>query len=149
MERLLGIIQPNRLFLGQKDFQQCMVISKLNEQLPNRAIIEIVPTVREKSGLAMSSRNKRLSEEGLKNAAAIYQSLNFLKNKLAPGKLTDLLETAGKMLTDAGFEKIDYLVIADRASLSVLTHWDGKTPVTAICAAFLGGVRLIDNLALN
>ena len=148
MDRLLNIIPADELYLGQKDYQQCMVIKKLIELKKFKTTINICPTLREADGLAMSSRNVRLTDVNRKKALKIFDALSFLKNNLKPGDLTGLKHVAVNILTNAGF-KVDYIEIADAATLILLTNWDGKTKAVAVAAAFLGDVRLIDNMLLN
>lgn len=149
VHRLLEIVQPSTLFLGRKDYQQCMVIKKLINLAGWPIGVDIIPTLREDSGLALSSRNLRLSENNRTAAAAIYRSLCFIKEHLAVGDVTRLTGTAKQMILDAGFEKTDYVSIADAGTLEEITQWDGETKLVALVAAFIGGVRLIDNMLLN
>ena len=148
MHRLLNIIPADQLYLGQKDYQQCMVIKKLVELTGIKTAINICPTLRATGGLAMSSRNLRLSEPDRKQALNIYETLSFLKNHIIPGDLNVLKQTAAKNLTNAGF-KVDYIEIADAGNLEIVNYWDGKTKLVAVVAAFLGDVRLIDNMLLQ
>lgn len=149
VNRLLGIVSPDVLFLGRKDYQQCMVIRRLIEITGRSVQLEMADTRRETSGLAMSSRNQRLSEADRERATAIFRALLFIKQNLRPGVVNGLTGTAETMLTNAGFEKIDYVSIADAGTLTPLTEWDGHTATVALIAAFIGGVRLIDNMPLN
>ena len=86
---LLEIVKPDNLYLGQKDYQQCMVIKKLIELmgLKEQLHLKIIsPTLREPDGLAMSSRNMRFSKDERKNATAIYQTLHFIKEQIKKGR---------------------------------------------------------------
>lgn len=148
VDRLLGIVQPGQLFLGQKDYQQCMVIKKLVELTNRKTRIIICPTLREKTGLAMSSRNMRLNSEEKEKALCIYNTLRFLKQELKPGYQEDLKERAVNYLTAEGF-RVDYIEIADAGNLELIRNWDGSTPLVALIAAFLNEVRLIDNMILT
>lgn len=148
MVRLLEIVLPTTLFLGQKDYQQCMVISKLISLNKWDTAVRVIATLRETSGLAMSSRNMRLSETDKKNAAGIYRSLQYIKQNIRPGETDGYLKVAGSMIKESGFEKIDYVAIADASSLQPITVWDGQTSIICLVAAFIGGVRLIDNMRL-
>ncbi len=150
VHRLLEIVQPDNSYLGQKDYQQCMVIKRLIEiiKMDDQIKVHVCPTLREKDGLAMSSRNMRLSDKERKKAATIYQSLLFLKEHLKKGKTSSLLLEAKKKLEEAGF-RIDYLEIVDATTLLPVTDWDGKQKVIGITAALLNEIRLIDNMALN
>ena len=148
VDRLLSIVQPDTLFLGQKDYQQCMVIKKLIELKKYPTLIKIIPTVRETSGLAMSSRNMRLSDVEKKTALQISKNLFFIQKEIRPGDTTSLAEKVTNHLTAEGF-KVDYVAIANAENLEPVTLWDGKSTLVALIAAYLNEVRLIDNLLLN
>jgi pantoate--beta-alanine ligase len=135
--------------MGQKDYQQCMVIKKLIESYDLKTRLYVVPTEREDNGLAMSSRNLLLSDSGKQKASAIYKSLNFIKTNLSKVPLELLKDQATLMFLDAGFEKIDYIEICDANTLMPLTEYNSKIKMVALAAAFIEGVRLIDNLILN
>lgn len=147
VEKLLTIVHPDKLFLGQKDYQQCLVIKKLSALMEADMEIVICPTLREADGLAMSSRNLRLTDADRKKAPLIYETLQFIQQNIRPGYLNDLKERAANYLTAEGF-KVDYIEIADASTLALMETWDGKTPLVALAAAFIGEVRLIDNLLL-
>lgn len=148
VHRLLNIIPATQLYLGQKDYQQCMVIKRLIELENIKTNINICPTLRETSGLAMSSRNMRLGDKEKVQALAIFETLSFLKNNIKPGNLNELKQAAVTNLTNDGF-KVDYVEIADAGNLDIIDHWDGKRKLVAVAAAFLGEVRLIDNMLLE
>ena len=148
MSRLLKIVDPDVLFMGQKDYQQCMVIKKLLAQLNQDIRLETCPTIREKDGLAMSSRNMRLNNEQRTKAPLIYQVLKEIKGNLMPGDLSHLKQEAVKRLTNGGF-RVEYVEIADAGNLHPYNEWNGYTPLVGLVAAFLGDVRLIDNMLLN
>jgi pantoate--beta-alanine ligase len=148
MDRLLGIVSPDELFMGQKDYQQCMVVGLLIDQRHEHIHLNIAPTLREKDGLAMSSRNLRLSEKERLIAPALYNALSLVKVGMVAGDNRSLLGNARQQLVSSGF-KIDYFEVVNASTLSEITHWDGEEPAVVITAAFLNDVRLIDNLALN
>ena len=110
--------------------------------------VNISPTLREPDGLAMSSRNMRLSDDERKNAVTVYKALHFIKDHLEKGELSELKKKAQSLLADNGF-KVDYVEIADANTLELVNHWDGKQKLVALAAAFLNQVRLIDNILLN
>lgn len=149
VDRLLSIVQPDVLFLGRKDYQQCIVLNKLIElqQLPIRTAIQ--PTLREEDGLAMSSRNVRLSPTGRQKAVALYQTLLFIKENAFKKTVQQLIEEAHQRLLAGGFEKIDYISIADAATLQAISEWNQSNKLVILAAAFLDGVRLIDNIPLE
>ena len=147
VHRLLSIIPSDQLYLGQKDYQQCMVITKMIGLTHLKTNLIICRTLREPDGLAMSSRNVRLSGINRKKAIKIFETLSYLKSYIKPGNLKEIKESAMQNLTSAGF-KVDYIEIANANTLELLNNWDGKTPMVALIAAFLDNVRLIDNMLL-
>lgn len=148
VHRLLNIIPADQLYLGQKDYQQCMVLKKMIELTNLKTAITICPTLRDPDGLAMSSRNVRLTDADRKTAVGIYITLSYLKKHLKPGNLSSIKETAVQNLTALGF-KVDYVELANASNLNLLHDWDGKTAIVALTAAFLQEVRLIDNMLLS
>jgi pantoate--beta-alanine ligase len=149
VERLLNIVKPHQLFLGQKDYQQCIVIKRLVELMKADIKIIICPTSREENGLAMSSRNKRLSAEMKDKAKIIYQSFNKIKKDIVANNAAELVANAKESLLENGFDKIDYLSLANAKTLAPIGLWDGSTQLVILVAAFTEGVRLIDNMVLN
>jgi pantoate--beta-alanine ligase len=149
VHRLLEIVKPDHLYLGQKDYQQCMVISKLIELLglENKIKIIICPTLREADGLAMSSRNGRLNDADRKKATTIYRSLTMIKENLGNEIPLALKKKAQAMLENEGF-KTDYVEIADAVSLSPVHKRDTSQKKVALVAAYLNEVRLIDNMVI-
>jgi pantoate--beta-alanine ligase len=148
MSRLLKLIKPDHLFMGQKDFQQCLVVQKLIEILKLPVQFHIVPTVRESDGLAQSSRNRRLTSEQRRNAVAISQALGDIRKGFLSGQGDNVLKKAGEKLEAAHF-KTDYISVASVSDLQPIENWNGKEKAVALIAAFQGEVRLIDNLLLN
>ena len=148
VHRLLTAVNPHRLYLGQKDYQQCMVIKKMIALTHIKTTVVICSTLREPSGLAMSSRNMRLTVTERMQAARIFEALSFIKKEIKAGYLEDLKERVKQYLTAGGF-KVDYVEIADADTLEPQETWDGKVPLVALVAAFLNEVRLIDNLLLQ
>jgi len=150
MERLLEIVLPNNLYLGQKDYQQCMVIKKLIELIGLKDIIKvhICPTLREEDGLAMSSRNTRLLPDDRIKAATISKALSYIKENLKAGDTKKIKDEAKEMLLQKRF-LIDYIEIANADTLELIENWNGKQRVVALAASFLNYVRLIDNMVIN
>jgi pantoate--beta-alanine ligase len=148
MERLLSIVMPGQLFMGRKDYQQCMVIRCLIELKGWTINMRMIDTAREPNGLAMSSRNTRLDAGSREKASAIYRSMELIRLSIRPGDTNPITEKAAAMVLEAGFEKIDYLALADAKSLEPVEKWDGKQPVVVLVAAFIQGVRLIDNMPI-
>ncbi|HRP58219.1 pantoate--beta-alanine ligase [Agriterribacter sp.] len=147
MHRLMEIVRPDRLYLGQKDYQQCLVIGKLLELIQSPAEIIICPTLREPGGLAMSSRNLRLSAREKQNAQGIYEALSYISRNIKPGEVKGIAERAGALLIQKELTA-DYLTIARAEDLRIIDVWDGQTKAIALIAAFMGKVRLIDNMII-
>jgi pantoate--beta-alanine ligase len=147
MRRLLDIVAPDDLFMGQKDYQQCMVVKRLLEIMRSKIIFHRSPTLREPDGLAMSSRNMRLNEQQRKNATAIFKALTFIQKNVHAGLFENELDEAKNILVKSDF-KIDYVEIADAETLQILHEWNGKQKLVALVAAFQDQVRLIDNMVL-
>jgi len=147
VDKLISIIQCDTLYLGQKDYQQCLVISKLIELKGLYTFVKIMPTIREDNGLAMSSRNKRLQIDEFNNAATLYKTLSYLKNNIAPGDVNSIISEATNLLTNNGFI-VDYIEVANE-QLEIISNWDGKSKTICLIAASINNVRLIDNLILT
>jgi pantoate--beta-alanine ligase len=148
MHRLIDITRADNLYMGQKDYQQCLVIKKLLKLKNLPGTLHICPTLREADGLAMSSRNLRLNEEERSKATCIYKALDYLKQHLQPGPVDELESIANRFLTEQGF-KTDYVEIADAETLELVSSWNGKARLTGLIAAFNNEVRLIDNMIIT
>ena len=124
-----------------------MVISLLIQQMGqgDKIKINICPTLREPDGLAMSSRNVRLSQDEREKASTIYQVLRYVKENVGTKEPIALKKEAGDLLEAKGF-KVDYVEIADAATLHPVEHWDEKKNMVILIAAFMNEVRLIDNI---
>lgn len=148
VEILVAAVNPDLLYLGQKDYQQCMVIARMLVITGRQEIkLRLCPTLREPNGLAMSSRNRRLTAEERQQAAAIQEGLQKIKQQIKPGETSSITHKITDGLRDRGFQ-IDYFEVADARTLAPVTVWDGKSELVALAAVFLGGVRLIDNLLI-
>ena len=147
VERLLLIVQPDKLYLGQKDYQQCMVIRKLLDITGRSTALNICETVREPDGLAMSSRNMRLSPVQRLTAPKINKVLEYFYDHLEAGSLEDLKEYGYRELSGNGF-RVDYIEFANAENLTLTTWWDGREALVALIAAFIDDIRLIDNKIL-
>ncbi|ULQ57807.1 pantoate--beta-alanine ligase [Flavihumibacter rivuli] len=145
VHRLLEIVQPNNLYMGQKDYQQCMVVKRLLELTGLPIELHTCPTLREPDGLAMSSRNMRLHPEERQRAVEISRTLAAIGKEVIPGDLVKLSLWAEQELSRKGF-KVDYVAIASALDLRLVDNWDGKEPLVTLAAAFLNEVRLIDNM---
>ncbi|MGY8919841.1 MAG: pantoate--beta-alanine ligase [Flavobacteriales bacterium] len=145
VELLLDIVEPNSAYFGEKDYQQLKIISCIKT---NVNIIGCA-TLRDKNGLALSSRNNRISLSSIEIASNIFKNLNFVKsnfNKLSIGNLTEKV-TLNINLFDQ--MKLEYFVIADEDKLAPTTVVNVQKKYRAFIAVFVDGIRLIDNIALN
>jgi pantoate--beta-alanine ligase len=147
--RLLKMITPDKLFLGQKDFQQVAIIRKLiaDQHLPVEVVV--CPTFREENGLAMSSRNLRLTDEGRKRAGLIYQTLQNAKKSFEEGKPIRLIEEEAMNLLAKENMQPEYFQIVDGHTLMPVQHQQDSDYVVACAAVKVDGIRLIDNLILK
>lgn len=148
VEKLLNIVNPDFLFLGQKDFQQCLVIERLIQLMEKKTIIKVCPIFREVSGLAMSSRNLRLNDAERIQAAELYKALSIIKNSALKENFPTLKAIAIKNLESKNF-KIDYLELAKKNELEIVSEFIPGENLIILIAAYLGNIRLIDNVLLR
>ncbi len=147
---LFNTVRPDRAYFGQKDAQQVAVIKRLTTDLGFETEIVVAPTVREESGLAMSSRNERLSAEDRKKASIIIESLREAKLDFKKGErnAVHLTEMVKKRIATEPAAEIDYVAIVDRDSLQNVEKIGDDETLIAV-AVRVAGVRLIDNVILN
>lgn len=148
LHRLFTLIHPTHVFFGLKDFQQCLVVKKLIETYFSEIQLNILPTIREESGLAMSSRNTRLSKEGIQNAAFISVSLNNAKDLFPSKSPKELMQYVVNQLKNKDLE-FEYVVVVDAESLTEPSSWENHKKYIILTAVYIDGVRLIDNIFLN
>jgi pantoate--beta-alanine ligase len=148
VKKLFEIISPDNAYFGKKDYQQLLVIRYLVSvfQLPVK--IHACPTFREADGLAMSSRNLRLTIGEREMAPLIYQTLCKAKEKAGHLPVKDLRKWAIKKINSNPAFKVEYFEIVDKINLHILESWKEKENALACTAVFLGDVRLIDNIEL-
>ena len=146
--KLFDLIKPQFAFFGQKDYQQFLVIQKMNLDLGLGIEIEACPIIREADGLAMSSRNIRLNADERKTALIIYQSLVFLKNNFNKFPLNQLLAKAKKLYDGEDLLKLEYLKICNIQTLKEVEEKNNEVCI-ALIACFVGETRLIDNMILS
>lgn len=146
--KLFNMVQPNKAFFGEKDFQQLQVIKAMVTDLSMNLEIIGVPTEREDDGLAMSSRNGYLSQEQRQLAPELYRNITELADEILSGRrdFSQLVAHHRQQLQEAGF-KPDYIEIRAASSLLHPSHED--TALVILAAAFLGKTRLIDNIQIQ
>lgn len=142
---LFDMVRPDQAYFGLKDYQQCMVIKALRDQRFPGIKISLCPTVRAESGLALSSRNKRLSAKGLETAAYIYKALKTVQELKKHIEPEDAIKYGKHILCTHQIE-VEYFALANADTLQPSKKWlkGGKNVVLA--AVWIEGVRLIDNM---
>ncbi len=143
VHHLFALIQPQKAYFGQKDFQQLAIIRLLNTHYGFGIDIIGCETVREADGLAMSSRNLRLTAQERQNALAISRALHFVKNHTGKSTIEEVIQEARSIIEQAGLA-IEYLAIVDPLTLENCSQWQEEQ--VCCVAAICGEVRLIDNM---
>ena len=149
--KLLHLVAPHVAWFGQKDLQQVAVIRALVRDLDFEVALEVAPTVRESDGLAMSSRNRRLTPSERAVAPALYRALDAARTALLRGATVAEAETTGRLVLNAvPAIREEYFAVVDAHTLQALPPTAGLPPTetAVVIAAHLGPVRLIDNLIL-
>ena len=148
LSKFLDIIKPNYLILGDKDFQQTLVIKKLVQNMILKTKIKLIKTHRMQSGLALSSRNLLLSNTGRANAANLFKIMKDIKSSIKnKGLLITKFINYKNLLISSGFEKVNYLEIRNESDLSNI---DAKPAEARLFAsANIENIKLIDNLSLG
>jgi pantoate--beta-alanine ligase len=146
VKKLFDIVRPQRAYFGEKDFQQLAVVKTLVEMLKLPVEIIPCPTLRETSGLAMSSRNERLSPADRQTASIIYQAMSEVKKmvpKMQPAEIEKLIRD---QINAAPGMQLEYFNLVDARTLMPVNEWKPGQQVVGCAAAHIGGVRLIDNM---
>jgi len=146
VEKLFRIISPEKAFFGEKDLQQLQIIKYISKQLQLPIEIIGVPTKREESGLAMSSRNKLLSEKNLQKATLIYHILRYIKENSDNFTVDQLKKVAIEKFSYQTDITLEYLEIVSLKTLQPISEFRIKNKNAACIAASISSVRLIDNI---
>lgn len=149
VSKLFHYIMPDKAYFGQKDLQQCLVIKRLVEDLSFPLQLVLCPTVRESNGLAMSSRNRRLNQEDQETATHLFRALELAKKHIENNISVEQTkaEVLSYLQTIPDIE-LEYFEIADGETLQAV-ELPSHRPLALCIAAFVGGVRLIDNILLE
>jgi pantoate--beta-alanine ligase len=149
VSKLFEIVQPDKAYFGLKDFQQLAIIKEMIRQL--KLTVEIVPCpiIREKSGLAMSSRNELLTLEERKNASVISQTLLEAKKLSAKKSVRELVDWVAQTINKNRYLTVEYVEIVDVRKLQPVKNWDENGGKVCCVAVFCGKIRLIDNIVFN
>ena len=147
--KLLNIVEPDAAFFGEKDYQQLVIIRRMVEDLGVDVEIIGVPTVRDRDGLALSSRNAYLSAGERQTATALFRSLELGKLMIAGGerRAAEVRDRIVSVLLDSGVDRIEYVAIVDPVSLEEVRHV--RSAVRIAVAAWVGNTRLIDNIPVE
>ena len=149
VHRLFSIVEPNAAFFGEKDFQQLAIIKQMVQSLSLPIDIKSGITIREKNGLAKSSRNKLLTASQQQKASQIYNSLIKVKSLYGQLDNEEIKEKIGLEINQTEEMKLDYIAIVKPHTFEPIIGKAQKQEARVLIAVFLGNVRLIDNLSLN
>jgi pantoate--beta-alanine ligase len=147
--KLLNMVRPDAAFFGEKDYQQLVIIRKMAKDLAVDVEIVGVPTVRDKDGLALSSRNAYLGAEERRRATALFRSLELGKLLVAGGerRAATVRDRIVSVLIDSGVDRIEYVAIVDPETLEEVRHI--RSDVRIAVATWVGNTRLIDNIGVE
>ena len=149
VKRLFEIVKPNVAYFGEKDFQQLQIIKKMVEITKLPVTIIGCPIEREPNGLAMSTRNSRLSSEEIEKSALIYKTLQTVKDKFQPENHTAISDWVSTQFSNHPLFELEYFQISESENLAPIQQKNQTKTYRAFIAVFAGDVRLIDNIALN
>ena len=149
VKRLFEIVKPTNAYFGEKDFQQLQIIKKLVEKENFSINIVECPIFREENGLAMSSRNERLSPNERNAAAIIYQTLLEVQHKFSTEPLSEIEHWVNQVFENQPDFKLDYFEIADETTLLTCKSKNPDQKSRAFIAVFVNNIRLIDTISLN
>ncbi|MGX1639218.1 pantoate--beta-alanine ligase [Sphingobacterium sp. NPDC055431] len=147
--KLFDLVKPNQACFGQKDFQQVMVIQRMIDIKNLDIKLLICPIIRSEAGLALSSRNARLSEEGKENALTIITALRFIQDNLEQKSIAELLDGAKTIIASNPAVELEYLSICETSTLAPVDNIESGKDYVALIAAWVEKVRLIDNILLS
>jgi pantoate--beta-alanine ligase len=150
VSKLFNIVQPNNVYFGLKDFQQCIVVRQLIDDFSFQVKLHLVETVREQDGLAMSSRNQRLTKNERIIAPMLYQALNLIKSEIETSKdIIKIKDICLHFLKKEPSIRLEYLDVFDLASGKIANQITSNNTYVFCISAHLGSVRLIDNIVIN
>ena len=149
VSKLFNVIQPQHAYFGQKDLQQFLIIRQMVNDLSFPIILHACPIIREPDGLAMSSRNKRLSKENRPVASQIYQSLLMAEKMLFTEGIEKTKQAVASRIDQYKELRMEYFEIADGFTLQSIQNMSAHKKIALCIAVFLDEVRLIDNVVIN
>lgn len=146
VSKLFEIVRPQRAYFGEKDFQQLAIIRLMVRDFGFPVEIVACQTIREKSGIAMSSRNLKLSKQGLKDAVEIYKALIYVKKNWRHFQPEELKNKTLTMIESSGKLKVEYVEIVDEETLQPILNWDDHKHIRCFATVYCDKIRLIDNI---
>ena len=151
VKRLFEIVKPNNAYFGEKDFQQLQIVRKMVQKKHLNVNVVCCPIYREKNGLAMSSRNERLTQTERENAKIIYESLCTAKEMFQATKfsLAEIKEKISEIFLKSGGFELEYFEIADEETLKPVIKLDKTKNLRAFVAVLVNNIRLIDTISLK
>lgn len=149
VKALFEIVKPNKAYFGQKDFQQLQIIKKMVKKHHLNLKIKGCPIFREDDGLAMSSRNTRLTKEHREAAPFIYKTLKKARKKFSTESATNVTKWVEKQFKNHLLLELEYFTIADEKTLKTIKNKESDKKYRAFIAVFAGEIRLIDNIRLK
>ena len=150
VSKLFNIVEPDRAYFGQKDWQQFVIISRLVKELKFNLELVSIPIFRESDGLAMSSRNARLNGKQRQDAIVFYQALQFAKEAFKAGRSLEQVSTEVRKHVESTEDiTLEYFEIADSENLNLIDDVKAANRPIMCIAGFVGEVRLIDNMFID
>jgi pantoate--beta-alanine ligase len=150
VSKLFNIVQPDNAYFGQKDWQQFSIINRLAEELNFDVTVHSVPTLREQDGLALSSRNQRLTADQRPKATVFYKALCAASRKIKNGEKIEAVKAYIKnMVTQESEVTLEYFEVAESKNLNLIENVESANQPIMCIAGFVGEVRLIDNMFLE
>jgi pantoate--beta-alanine ligase len=149
--KLFNIVEPDKVYFGQKDWQQFTIIKRMVEEMKFNLLLRSVSTTRESDGLALSSRNLRLKENDRKKASTLYKALNQAKEELIEKQtpFSKVSQEIKEMVEEQQGIQLEYFELADSENLKLIADVEEADQPILCIAAFVGDVRLIDNMLLK
>ncbi len=149
VKRLFEIVKPNNAYFGEKDFQQLQIVKKLSKKYGPKVNVVGCPIFREDNGLAMSSRNERLSAEEKSKAAIIFQTLTTAKKQFGTKSVSEVAADVESVFSQLPDFELEYFEIADEETLEPVNQIVADRKYRAFIAVFVNNIRLIDTISLN
>ena len=149
VRKLLEVVRPNKAYFGEKDYQQLLIVNKLAELLKFPISIIGCPISRDENGLALSSRNSRLSTDDRLHASVIYKNLLLAKDQLFTTEIANIKATVQEFFLNDPKMELEYFEIVESDNLESISEINKNTKYRALIAVHISNVRLIDNIALN